>query len=118
VTTPDDEGWILTNLPYPVVAALLIYKGSRDGWTMSKFHKLCDRMGPTLTVMKTKAGAICGGFTMKDWTSDNLWENDSSVFVFRVDTKVIYAHLNAGKMAIACDSDRGPYFGQHSFDIM
>ena len=96
VTTPDDEGCILTNLPYPVVAALLIYKGSRDGWTISKFHKLCDGMGPTLTIMKTKAGAICGGFTMKEWSSDDQWRDDSSVFVFRVDTKVIYSHLNGG----------------------
>ena len=92
MTNPDDEEWILSNTPYPVVAALLIYKASTDGWTIKKFHELCDGMGPTLTIMKTKAGAICGGFTMKDWTSDDFWRNDSSVFVFRVDTRVIYSH--------------------------
>ena len=93
VTTPDDEKWLISEIPYPIVAVLLIYKGSRDGWTKSKFHELCDRMGPTITIMKTKAGAICGGFTMRDWTSDDYGEykSDSCAFVFRVDTKATYS---------------------------
>ena len=91
MTSPDDEKWLLSKIPYPVVAALLIYKGSRDGWTMSKFHELCDNMGPTLTIMKTKVGAICGGFTMQDWTSDGESKSDSYAFVFRLDTKGTYS---------------------------
>ena len=92
VTTPDDEKWLISEIPYPILAVLLIYKGSRDGWTINKFHELCDRMGPTITIMKTKAGAICGGFTMRDWTSDyGEYKSDSCAFVFRVDTKATYS---------------------------
>jgi hypothetical protein len=91
VTTPDDEKWLLSMIPRPVVAALLIYKGSRDGWTTSKFHEFCDSMGPTLTIMKTKAAAICGGFTMQDWTSDDQSKYDDHAFVFRVDKKATYS---------------------------
>ena len=91
VTTPDNEKWLLSEIPYLVVAALLIYKGSRDGWTTRKFNELCYRMGPTLTIMKTKAGAICGGFTMRDWTFDDGLKSDSCAFVFRVDTKATYS---------------------------
>ena len=57
----------------------------------NKFHELCDRMGPTLTIMKTKVGVICGGFTMKDWTSDNKWKSDNCAFVFRLDKKASYS---------------------------
>jgi hypothetical protein len=117
VTTPDDEKWLLSKIPYPVVAALLIYKGSRDGWTKSKFHELCDRMGPTLTIMKTKAGAICGGFTMQDWTSDGRYKSDSCAFVFRLDTKATYSSKLQSDRAIYCDSDYGPCFGNHALSL-
>ena len=57
VTTPDDEKWLLSQYKISnkeeIVAAILIYKGSRDGWTMRKFHEMCDEKGPTLTIMKT-----------------------------------------------------------------
>jgi hypothetical protein len=116
VTTPNDEKWLLSKIPSPVVAAMLIYKGSRDGWTISKFHELCDRMGPTLTILKTKAGAICGGFTMQDWTSDNEWKSDSCAFVFRLDTKATYSpKLHSD--AIWCSSGRGPSFGNDALSL-
>jgi hypothetical protein len=116
VTTPDDEKWLLSKIPYPVVAALLIYRGSRDGWIRSKFHELCDRMGPTLTIMKTKAGAICGGFTMQDWTSDNEYKSDSCAFVFRLDTKATYSPKLQSD-AIYCSSSYGPSFGNDALSL-
>ena len=91
VNTPDNEKWLLSRIQNPVVAALLIYKGSRDGWSKRKFHELCNRMGPTLTIIKTKAGAICGGFTMQDWTSNSGYKSDRCAFVFRLDTKLTYS---------------------------
>jgi hypothetical protein len=109
--------WLLSKIRYPVVAALLIYKGSTDGWTMSKFHELCDRMGPTLTVMKTIGGAICGGFTMQDWTSGDGYKYDSCAFVFRLDTKATYSpKLQSGK-AIYCNSGKGPCFGRYALSL-
>jgi hypothetical protein len=116
VTTPDDEKWLLSKIPSPVVGAMLIYKGSRDGWTKSKFHELCDRIGPTLTIMKTKAGAICGGFTMQDWTSDGGYKSDSCAFVFRLDTKATYSPKLQSK-AIYCWSSCGPSFGNEALNF-
>jgi hypothetical protein len=117
VSTPDDEKWLFSKIPSPLVAALLIYKGSRDGWTRSKFHELCDRMGPTLTIMKTKAGAICGGFTMQDWTSNREWKSDSCAFVFRLDTKATYSPKLQSRGAIYCGSGEGPYFGNDALSL-
>jgi hypothetical protein len=41
-----------------------IYSGSVDGFTAKAFHRLCDNMGPTLTLMKASHNEDCiGGFT-------------------------------------------------------
>ena len=69
VEATEDEAWILGRVPKKVTALILIYSGSRDGWDVKEFHEACDEMGPTLTVIKTKGGATCGGFTMLDWNS-------------------------------------------------
>lgn len=31
----------------------LLMRGTEDGFTAEKFHRLCDNMGPTLTVIKS-----------------------------------------------------------------
>lgn len=40
-----------------------IYNGSRDGWTVEKFRKNVFNQGPTLILLKTTEGAVCGGYT-------------------------------------------------------
>jgi hypothetical protein len=42
----------------------LRYRGSRDGWKRADFHRLSDKKGPTVTLMKIKENEQCiGGFT-------------------------------------------------------
>ena len=45
----------------------LLYRSSEHGYTTSSFHKYCDNKGPTLTIIKSKAGWIFGGYTSKSW---------------------------------------------------
>jgi hypothetical protein len=66
--------------------------------------------------MKTKAGAICGGFTMQDWTSDGVYKSDSCAFVFRLDTKATYSPKLQSK-AIWCGGGEGPYFGDDALTL-
>ena len=41
----------------------IIYKGSRDGWTIADFHRMSDQKGPTVTLFKIKDNDQCvGGF--------------------------------------------------------
>jgi hypothetical protein len=40
-----------------------IYKGSRDGWEAGKFAKLVNNKGPSLIIVRTSKGRICGGYT-------------------------------------------------------
>ena len=43
----------------------VIYRATRDGFTVDKFHSLVDNQGPTLTVILSKDGFLFGGFASK-----------------------------------------------------
>lgn len=45
--------------------------------------------GSTLIILKTKLGAICGGFTSKSWTPGGLFTADITAFVFNMTHKFI-----------------------------
>ena len=53
----------------------LLYRGSRDGWEPSQFHSRCDNKGPTVTVIKTTAGYLFGGYADLSWTSANQYQS-------------------------------------------
>jgi hypothetical protein len=66
-----------------------IYKGSRDGWSKESFGKKVFNQGPTIVLVRTKLGAICGGFTVKSWAASPAWTNDNAAFVFNLNEKFI-----------------------------
>ena len=47
----------------------LIYRGSRDGWYASDFHKNCDNKGKTLSIIHTDSNNVFGGYTSIPWTN-------------------------------------------------
>jgi len=84
------EGWTGRRL----TADKLLYLASCDGFESRKFHKLCDRKGPTLTLVRTDTGHIFGGYTCVPWSKGELttlpprwnraFHHDESSFVFRL----------------------------------
>ena len=42
------------------------YQASRDGWGSKDFHRACDDVGPTVTLVKCGTN-IFGGFTDESW---------------------------------------------------
>ncbi len=44
------------------VKMTLKYRASRDGWDGSDYHRQCDGIGPTVSLIKTKNNVICCGF--------------------------------------------------------
>ncbi len=60
----------------------LLWRGSRDGFGLSTFHKLCDGKGKTLTVVKTTSGYIIGGYTSVPWSTVGAYIPDSTAFLF------------------------------------
>lgn len=60
----------------------MLYRGSRDGFESSQFHKLCDGVKHTISIFETKGvQKKFGGYCDKDWgsangsfiKSDNTW---------------------------------------------
>jgi hypothetical protein len=97
----------------------LLWRGSRDGFKSSDFHRLCDGHHNTLTVILDTEGNIFGGFTPSEWESriwnqkdgdgDNRWKEDYTLktFVFAIRIELTNEW---NQLAIGCDSIRGPFF--------
>ena len=45
----------------------LLYKASLDGDTAENFHKHCNNIANTLTIVKTIKNKRFGGFTKQKW---------------------------------------------------
>jgi len=67
----------------------LLYSTSIHGFSNSTFHELCDKQGPTMTIMKLD-GKIVVAFVEKPWdTRDNRklgYQEDRSIKMFHVDS--------------------------------
>ena len=94
-----------------VLTLTLLYSGSTHGWKRSKFHELCDEKGPTITVMKSKAARVFGGFAMQSWDSESGdYKADEKAFIYSIDRQQIYRVIDT-QQAIYCYSSYGPMFG-------
>jgi hypothetical protein len=94
-----------------VLTLTLLYSGSTHGWDRSKFHELCNDKGRTITVMKSLAGRVFGGFTLQSWDSEtDEYKVDDKAFIYSIDRQQIYRVIQTQK-AIYCDSTWGPSFG-------
>ncbi|CAB4417778.1 unnamed protein product [Rhizophagus irregularis] len=95
----------------------LLLRGSRDGFTPEKFHKLCDDISHTVTFIKVKGtDEILGGYSPLIWRSSfSGWgrTEDSFIFSFKNnDIKdAIISNIEDTDHAIYCNSNNGPRFG-------
>jgi hypothetical protein len=64
---------------------LLLWRGSRDGFGASEFHRRCDGHANTLTLILDTKGNVFGGFTPVEWesqTSFPYYKADDSLTSF------------------------------------
>ena len=87
-----------------------IYQATIDGGECSIFHKKCDNIPNTLTVIKSAGYRRFGGFTTAEWDTSGKFKDDKNSFLFSLDRLRIYSYKNNGK-AIYCHKDFGPTFG-------
>ena len=71
---------------------------------------MCDKKGPTLTVIKTTTGHIFGGYTSVSWDKSG-YKEDYNAFLFSVNKLTKYPIVNNHAKAIYCGSSYGPIFG-------
>jgi hypothetical protein len=107
----------------------LLWRGSRDGFVASEFHRRCDGHANTLTVILDTKGNIFGGFTPVEWESrkwngkledeSNTKKADDSLksFVFmlknqhNVPARRFALNAEEKHQAIVCNSRCSPCFG-------
>lgn len=64
----------------------LLYRGSRDGMTFPEFHRLCDRKGPTLSLVRCDQDWVFGGYACASWDNPARFRfvANPDAFVFSV----------------------------------
>ena len=101
------------------IKAELLYRFSRDGDKISKFHELCDDKGPTLTLFKVKE--IIGGiYTPLSWDIKSETKYDNKTFMFNLNKKEKYININK-VTSIWCTKNFGPWtvdFGFYKINQM
>ena len=106
--------WINPSYENTISSQLLLRK-SRDGDDYLTFHKLCDKKGPTIVLIKGAEGFIVGGYTPLNWESEGDWKKDNKTFVFNLTNNKIYRKNGELTNSIFCDEEIGPLFNYIGF---
>ncbi|EXX51656.1 uncharacterized protein OCT59_002460 [Rhizophagus irregularis] len=100
----------------------LILRGSRDGFSSSKFHEICDNQFHTISIIKVKdSDEILGGYNPTIWDSFFGYYSatedieDCFIFSFKSNDSTdiannILSRVTVKKYAIYNDSNFGPSF--------
>jgi len=93
----------------------LLWRGSRDGFDVAAFHRLCDGQGNTVTVIKNNNGYIFGGFTLLSWNSiGGVYQADNSAFLFSLSNPSntpLKLKVKPAQSGVYHHSSFGPIFG-------
>jgi TLD len=68
----------------------LKYKASRDGFKAEDFHRMCDGLENTLSVIESSHGTIFGGFASIPWTKTSYWVRDPKTWIFSLTHKTVH----------------------------
>jgi hypothetical protein len=129
--TGSFESVIISDLPeifsdFASAQITLLWRGTRDGFGASEFHRRSDGHASTLSVILDTDGNIFGGFTPVAWESGEwLWKADGKLRGFLFSLKNPHG-LPAKRfplipelsyVAIDCEADRGPSFGSNDLSV-
>lgn len=100
-----------------IIGRRLLYRASEQGFESTAFHRKCDFVPNTLTLIQTQNGCVFGGFTSKVWEGNSVHKEDASAYIFSFKNKRNIREkmaINRAKCvdAIYCDPDCGPCFGK------
>ncbi|RIB22823.1 hypothetical protein C2G38_2033259 [Gigaspora rosea] len=105
----------VTKIPYKFK---LLLRGSRDGFTVESFHKLCDKIPGTVVIIKVDGtNEILGGYNPLVWQTSSstgyLKTADSFIFSLKTNnlSSSILSRVKDVNAAIGCSPAKGLYFG-------
>lgn len=110
--------WIKQKIKNNFINFELIFRMSENGKNSDIFHKLCDLIGPTLTLIKTTKNRVFGGFTPLNWDDKSSNKNDETnqTFIFSLNLMKKYDIIDKDKKSIICKT-AGPIFGDWDFGL-
>ena len=90
----------------------LLYRGSEDGKSGYDFHRKCDGIKNTISIIKADNGAIFGGYAEYAWTKNAFsWVmDDLNSFVFSLSLMKIYNSTKLHNEKYHMGEDSGPQF--------
>jgi hypothetical protein len=91
---------------------LLLYKATRDGFTVKAFHDLCDNVPNTVTIIRNNLNFIFGGFSSARWSSTLGSISDSNAFIFSLRRNGV---LNNYKLMIKSGETYNAIYGLSSY---
>ncbi len=117
-----DSSFILTKDEVMILALMieskdgvLLYRATRDGFKASSFHSKCDGKAKTITIIKTKANYVFGGYTAASWDSNSGFKTDADAYIYslrRNGVSILSKHpISRSNGAIFTDPLYGPHFG-------
>ena len=90
----------------------LIYRATRDGDSIDKFHSSCDNIRNTLMIVRTTTGFKFGGFASTGWICDKgKTIYDKNAFCFSVNLNKIYNIIDPRRAMYNQSGDGSPSFG-------
>ena len=81
-----------------------------NGDTCNDFHKKCDGIGPTVTIVKAKNGHIFGGYVTVPFSSDCAAHYDDKAFLFSLTNNKKFP-IKIREKAVCHYNGWGPYIG-------
>ena len=93
-----------------------MFLASRDGFTEEDFHRKCDGINNTVTIIYTDKNKIFGGYTKKKWGLDG-WQKGDKEFLFSYNNNKLYFLKQNNSDGIFCKYNYGPYFGYNGFIV-
>jgi hypothetical protein len=75
------DKFILKTVDKNNIKLSLVYRGSRDGFLATDFHKHCDNIGPNIVLIQTTNNFIFGGYS-RNWNQLGTYDTDHSQYIF------------------------------------
>ena len=89
----------------------LLFKASVNGDNSQDFHKKCDYMGATITIVQSETGRRFGGYTSICWDKNiSNYSTKGVNFLFSLDSRKYYKNIS-GSNHTYHNSSYGPTFG-------
>ena len=115
----------LYSMTQPFSNAVLLYRASRDGFTVKAFHDRCDGRENTVTIIRNNLNFVFGGFTAARWSSTSGYIADPNAFIFSLRRNGTLSNYKLPiyssfvNYAIYGHSSHGPTFGRfdYGYDI-